>query len=237
MSEGKNTCSKTWSIQSHEIVGRGGHRSVYRACKSGTTECSFVAKIGRIRTAEEWDQIRNENEVGKSLHALGMGPKIEELLFCDLHLKEGKTDFWPFFDEKSYKQKDENTFFALLEEEPFWDSELCKDEKCTFYIFITSYVKGPTARQYLNSLPQDKPLMMAKILFLVKQMFEHGLVAADPNFDNFILTEGNKLVLIDTEHVYPLGSQLLRKFEIHQQTDLHTLDQVIDYADFVMQVV
>jgi hypothetical protein len=239
----RKKCSLKWDIQLHDAVGRGGHRTVYRTCQTGTgtdsgtgsENCLYVAKIGRVRTEKDLANVENEYKVGTKLFRLGGGPQVYDVFFCDLDFKQSDMSFWSFLNPKSFQEKDEKKFLSLIDQEPFWDSNLCKTNKCTFSILITAYINGITARQFIKLHKQEREIWLRVLLF-VKEMFENGLVVTDPNYDNFLIEEKTgKLMLVDAEHVYPIGSELLKQQEEYLNYVFDPVDKVLNYANFVMK--
>ena len=66
MSEVLPLCSDAWDV-TWDLVGRGGFRTVYRACKHNTDDCQYVAKISRLADAEQILYALNEIKVSRAL--------------------------------------------------------------------------------------------------------------------------------------------------------------------------
>lgn len=82
-------------------------------------------------------------------------------------------------------------------------------------VIAMEYIEGLTLTQWLETAPSkpDKIFVANSLISLFfRELFEWGIVQTDPNFANFLITEDNKIALLDFGATLEYGPDFVNKY-------------------------
>jgi aarF domain-containing kinase len=182
----------------------------YNAFTHISKEPIAAASIGQVHSA-----VLNNQEVVLKIQYPGVANSIPSdlklLQFCFTNLSKlaGKdVELAPFFKEVEEVLMRETDYvhernMLLKYKNSFKNSEYIIPEVfpefCTAKVLTMEMIKGKTISKWTETSLLGERMTLARdlILLYLEEFFKHGLVQTDPNPGNFLITENNKIALLD----------------------------------------
>lgn len=222
------SCSSAWDIKPSDRIGQGSVRTVFRACRTGTSHCGYVAKIQHVKLSQ-LREIQNQYEVAQTMAKLGIGPVVEDAFICELDLKNNQGSLWKLLDPEGFNKQDSESFLKQIENEPF-NQLPCNSKKCMYFVVVMQLVNGDTIEQYIQKHPKEEKKIHQDVVNLVSEMYDKGLVMGDPNSANFMRTTDGRIFVVDEGDVYPIGSVALQRYSDILRLPLENKKQFLAFA-------